>query len=396
MKAFISHSSSDKPLATIVYRYLRDAGVDIWFDRLEMRPGDSLIEKISEGIENSDFLLFLISDSSKSSQWVKKELNIALTLEMNGKGPKVIPVLIGDTEIPTIVADKYHLTIGEDGSGSKELISAIFRESYILDIFLNTDDLTVDTERLRNDLYEYSRSKYKSLNIRIENREFNSKIRSIVRKASTDATYEEHLTNQIKRASEAFDIELPIYWTNLAELIKLLTSEIFENYGKNLEAVKTCTLAISRSIAIAQVTFYRKIRPAVLQDDAIKYGYGGIQNFLERNSILLSLSEDKLIRKIGEVNPHERLVYAELVPRAKMNNIGSRFYITASDDDFQLLRMQSPPETIIFSYSWYTLCLPQLLDRHLHWTAFRKGRPLFELEYDAGFKLAAYAIVGLA
>ena len=103
MRAFLSHSSADKPLAATIYRSLRDEAVAVWFDRLELRPGDSLLKKIADGISGSDYLLALVTDNSKSSAWVEKEITIALTQEINGKGPKVIPLLLKGCDIPTIL-----------------------------------------------------------------------------------------------------------------------------------------------------------------------------------------------------------------------------------------------------------------------------------------------------
>ena len=43
MRAFLSHSSADKPLATQIYRAIRDQAVDVWFDRLEMRAIETVV-----------------------------------------------------------------------------------------------------------------------------------------------------------------------------------------------------------------------------------------------------------------------------------------------------------------------------------------------------------------
>jgi len=91
MRAFLSHSSADRDLATTIYRSLRDQALPVWFDRLELQPGDSLLKKIVEGISESDYLLALVTDESKNSAWVEKEITIALTQEIHGTGPKVIP-----------------------------------------------------------------------------------------------------------------------------------------------------------------------------------------------------------------------------------------------------------------------------------------------------------------
>jgi predicted nucleotide-binding protein len=72
MKAFLSYSSEDKILGKKIYRWLRNQAVSVWYDRIELRPADSLIAKIEEGITNSDYLIVLITENSKRSHWVKK------------------------------------------------------------------------------------------------------------------------------------------------------------------------------------------------------------------------------------------------------------------------------------------------------------------------------------
>src|SRR5690349_908714 len=111
MRAFLSHSSADKPLATKIYRLLRDQAVSIWFDRLEMRPGDSLLKKIASGIHGADCLLVLVTDNSNRSPWVEKEVTIALTREVQNSGPIVIPLLLKGSEIPVVLADKIHIQV---------------------------------------------------------------------------------------------------------------------------------------------------------------------------------------------------------------------------------------------------------------------------------------------
>lgn len=48
-KVFISHASEDKDRFVINFSTkLRSKGIDTWLDKWEMRPGDSLIDRIFE------------------------------------------------------------------------------------------------------------------------------------------------------------------------------------------------------------------------------------------------------------------------------------------------------------------------------------------------------------
>lgn len=61
---FLSHSSNDKPFVRKLAADLRRAGFYVWVDEAEIKVGDSLIEKIEDGIDNTDFLGVVISQNS--------------------------------------------------------------------------------------------------------------------------------------------------------------------------------------------------------------------------------------------------------------------------------------------------------------------------------------------
>ncbi len=109
--AFISHSWHDKRLARRLATTLHSYGVEVWVDEAEIKIGDSLIEKIREGIDHVDFVIALLSTKAVSSQWVKKELDIAMTQEIEGKAIKVLPVLAEACEVPGFLQGKFYADI---------------------------------------------------------------------------------------------------------------------------------------------------------------------------------------------------------------------------------------------------------------------------------------------
>jgi hypothetical protein len=88
---------------------LRRKGHFVWVDEAEIRAGESLIEKISQGLENVEFVVAFLSKTSIKSEWVKRELNIAITLEINAKKYQVTPILVHTVKLPAFLSDRKYL-----------------------------------------------------------------------------------------------------------------------------------------------------------------------------------------------------------------------------------------------------------------------------------------------
>jgi hypothetical protein len=59
--AFICHASEDKSVAERMATDLRAAGIEAFFDKWEMRSGDSLRQKIDEGLGRCTHFIALLS-----------------------------------------------------------------------------------------------------------------------------------------------------------------------------------------------------------------------------------------------------------------------------------------------------------------------------------------------
>jgi formylglycine-generating enzyme required for sulfatase activity len=105
---FISYSSKDRDFAEKLAADLRASGVGVWFDQWEIKVGDSITQKINDGIHDNDYLAVVLSPDSVASPWVKKELNVAMMKELNRRSVFVLPILYQDCEIPELIADKRY------------------------------------------------------------------------------------------------------------------------------------------------------------------------------------------------------------------------------------------------------------------------------------------------
>ena len=108
MKIFISYSRKDKDFVDQLANRLSDSGFDVWLDRWEIKVGDSLIDKMNEGLTDASHLAIVFSRNSIQSEWVRREINAAFFREVESKSIKVLPLRIDDCEIPSLMADKFH------------------------------------------------------------------------------------------------------------------------------------------------------------------------------------------------------------------------------------------------------------------------------------------------
>jgi hypothetical protein len=107
-KVFLSYSKVDKDAAKRIASSLKKKGYLVWYDEWEIKVGDSIIEKITNGIVESDFLLVLLSKNSVESKWVREELNAAKMREINKRNVFILPILLDDCRIPILISDKKY------------------------------------------------------------------------------------------------------------------------------------------------------------------------------------------------------------------------------------------------------------------------------------------------
>jgi hypothetical protein len=101
-KAFISHNRANKAEAEQLALELRKNGVDAWFDKWEIGPGDSLVEKINDGLAGAQLFVVLLSPEALRSKWVEAELDFGIVARIN-ETMKVVPVIVTKCEVPPLL-----------------------------------------------------------------------------------------------------------------------------------------------------------------------------------------------------------------------------------------------------------------------------------------------------
>ena len=116
MKVFISYSSKDHDFIMLLAEKLKKDFIDIWVDDWELQVGDSIVQKIGEGIKKSSFLIIILSQYSIKSNWVLRELNSTLMRQLTKDDIKILPILleIELDEVPPLMSDIYSVKFSRD------------------------------------------------------------------------------------------------------------------------------------------------------------------------------------------------------------------------------------------------------------------------------------------
>lgn len=127
-KVFISHSSQDKDFVDELANNLMSNSISVWYDKWEIKVGDSLINKINDGINECSFMIVVLSENSISSDWVQIELNAGLMMNLEKKSVKILPLLLHNVKdkIPPLFKDKKYAVFTEDYNfGFNEILESI-------------------------------------------------------------------------------------------------------------------------------------------------------------------------------------------------------------------------------------------------------------------------------
>jgi len=158
MKAFISHSSKD---ADFVHRLATDLrvheGIDAWWDRWEINPGDKIPDRIEEALCEADVFILVLSPDSVSSPWVEYERQAWLTMQIEEEkrareesrlpARRLIPVLYRDCQKPPFLQPNHHVRIPDQEYQDefKQLVSTILGVSRKPPLKAETRPLVVPT-----------------------------------------------------------------------------------------------------------------------------------------------------------------------------------------------------------------------------------------------------------
>jgi hypothetical protein len=123
---FISHSSRDKVAALNLAITLNFCSIDVWLDDWELEVGQSLTDEIAKAMDVSRFIAILITENYNKTVWTKTEYKKALAREQKEKRTIMLPLIVGEAQIPDFLEDKIYIDLRtEYFSGITKLVGMI-------------------------------------------------------------------------------------------------------------------------------------------------------------------------------------------------------------------------------------------------------------------------------
>lgn len=113
-KVFVSHASADKAFVDRLVADLAARAIPVWYDKLDLRVGESVPGGINEGLSGSKYFLIVLSKSSIASRWVAEELNAALMEQVARGGTFLLPALLEDCELPPLLRHRRYADFRTD------------------------------------------------------------------------------------------------------------------------------------------------------------------------------------------------------------------------------------------------------------------------------------------
>lgn len=121
-KIFISYNHQDSDFATkIALELASSPEIDVFIDRWAMGIGDSILDKIESGIDDSVYLIVILSENSVQSSWVRTELKYAYYKEREMNRAFILPLVIDQCKMPILVIDKIYIDFKREGEYAQNI-----------------------------------------------------------------------------------------------------------------------------------------------------------------------------------------------------------------------------------------------------------------------------------
>ena len=121
-KVFISHSTEDLEIVSIISNRLKLIGVDVYVAEFYPEPGKALSDKVLDNLKSSDCVIVLLTHFGAKSTWVQQEIGIAKTL-----GKPIIPLLEKELSVKGVLEGVEYIQLDQKNASAavERLIESI-------------------------------------------------------------------------------------------------------------------------------------------------------------------------------------------------------------------------------------------------------------------------------
>lgn len=101
---FLSFSNQDRGFAQPLRHALTSLGHKVWSFDEQIAPGDRWQDAIFDRLKEVDAVAVIVSEASSKSGWIHHELGAAVAYARERGSPIIIPVVLGDVQLPANLA----------------------------------------------------------------------------------------------------------------------------------------------------------------------------------------------------------------------------------------------------------------------------------------------------
>jgi hypothetical protein len=125
---FISYTRDTKPIAKELTEFLSEQGIKSWADFNNISLGSTFQDSVGNAIDDAGSFVVLIGPDSSANAWREYELQAVLSKVWRDPGKKLLPVLVGDAQVPAFLRDRNAIHVdpeAEPRDWTRQVVSAI-------------------------------------------------------------------------------------------------------------------------------------------------------------------------------------------------------------------------------------------------------------------------------
>ena len=124
---FLSYRSVNRRWVLNLYDVLTELGFKVFLDQYVLKPGDSLVRVLEDGLQKSQAGILIWSNAASDSEWVRNEYETIFSRATSDKQFYFVPVKIEKVQLPTFAKTKIFVDFSDypDGPNGGDLLRLV-------------------------------------------------------------------------------------------------------------------------------------------------------------------------------------------------------------------------------------------------------------------------------